>query len=107
MATGFWTYLALRKLGRHAEAEIVVQAIPEGLELVENHDYYEGVRFFKGTLDEDVIVERGGLNSRFGVAMHHLLEGDAETAEAMLTELVSGSSQGYWPAETELLELRD
>jgi tetratricopeptide (TPR) repeat protein len=105
VATGFWTYLALRKLGRHAEAEIVVQAIPEGLELVENHDYYDGIRFFKGTLDEDVIVERGGLNSRFGVAMHYLIEGDTGIAEAMLTELVSGSSQGYWPAETELLQL--
>ena len=105
VATGFWTYLALRKLGRHAEADIVVQAIPEGLELVENHDYYDGIRFFKGTLGEDTIIERDGLNSRFGVAMKHLLDGDEAMARQMLTDLVSGSSQGYWPAETELLEL--
>jgi tetratricopeptide (TPR) repeat protein len=106
VATGFWRYLALRKLGRHEEAQIVVDAIPEGLELVENHDYYLGVRFFKGTLSEEALMPRAGLNSTFAVAMVHLIEGRTARAERMLRELVSGSSQGYWPAETELLELR-
>jgi tetratricopeptide (TPR) repeat protein len=106
VATGFWRYLALRKLGRHEEAQIVVDAIPEGLELVENHDYYLGVRFFKGTLSEEALMPRAGLNSTFAVAMVHLIEGRTDRAERMLRELVSGSSQGYWPAETELLELR-
>jgi tetratricopeptide (TPR) repeat protein len=106
VATGFWQYLALRKLGRHEEARIVVAAIPEGLELVENHDYYLGVRFFKGTLDERELLAQAGLNSTFAVAMVHLIEGRTDRAERMLRELVAGSSQGYWPAETELLALQ-
>lgn len=107
VATGFWQYLALRKLGRHEEAETVVGAIPDDLELVENTDYYKGLRFFKGTLSEDELLADGGLNSTFGVAMVHLIEGRTEKAKTMLTELVRGSSQGYWPAETELLRLQN
>ena len=106
VATGFWQYLALRKLGRDDEAQAVVDAIPEGLELVENHDYYLGVRFFKGTLGEEELLPRAGLNATFGVAMTHLIEGRTGKAEAMLQDLVAGSSQGYWPAETELKQLR-
>lgn len=106
VATGFWQYLALRKLGRHEEARIVVESIPEGLELVENHDYYLGVRFFKGTLGEQALLSQAGLNSTFAVAMVHLIEGRIDSAERMLRELVAGSPQGYWPAETELLALQ-
>lgn len=105
VATAFWQYLALRKLGRDNEARIVVDAIPDDLQLVENHDYYLGVRFFNGSLDESALLTEAGLNSTFGVAMVHLIEGRTARAEAMLRDLVAGSSQGYWPAETELLQL--
>lgn len=103
VATGFWLYLALRKLDRHEQAQAVVAAIPEGLELVENHDYYDAVRFFKGTLSEEELLPRAGLNAKFGVGMVHLFEGRTQKADGILRELVAGSSQGYWPAETELL----
>ena len=105
VSTVFWQYLALRKLGRHEEAQSIVDAIPEGLELVENHDYYDGIRYFKGTLAEEELLPRAGLNAKFGVAMVHLLEGRSNKANMMLMDLVAGSSQGYWPAETELLML--
>jgi len=105
VATGFWTYLALRKLGRNEEAAAFVAAIPEGLELVENHDYYDGIRFFKGTLTEEDLLPRAGLNARFAMAMEHLFDGRAAKARLQLQALVAGSSQGYWPAETELLAL--
>ncbi len=106
VATGFWIYLALRKLGRHDEAQAVVDAIPEDLELVENFDYYDGIRYFKGTLKESTLLDDAGLNATFGVAMVHLIEGRTEQAAQMLEALVAGSSQGYWPAETELLSLQ-
>lgn len=106
VATGFWIYLALRKLGRHDEAQAVVDAIPENLELVENFDYYDGIRYFKGTLNESALLDDAGLNATFGVAMVHLIEGRTAEATQMLEDLVAGSSQGYWPAETELLSLQ-
>ena len=105
VATGFWQYLALRKLGRDEEAAAVVAVIPEDLNLVENHDYYNGVRFFKGTLSEEELLPRAGLNAMFGISMVHLIEGRTEKAAEMLRQLVANSSQGYWPAETELLAL--
>jgi len=85
------------------EAQEVVAAIPEGLDLVENHDYYDGVRFFKGTVSEDALLPRAGLNAKFGVAMFQLFEGHTQKGNGILRELVTGSSQGCWPAETELL----
>jgi tetratricopeptide (TPR) repeat protein len=106
VATGFWRYLALRKLGRHDEAQALVDAIPDDLELLENHDYYDGVRFFKGTLTEQELLPRAGLNATFGIAMVHLLEGRSDSGEALLQDLIAGSPQGYWPAETEVLQLR-
>ena len=105
VATGFWQYLALRKLGRHSEAAAVVAEIPEGLELVENFDYYDGVRFFKGTLSEEELTPRAGLNAMFGIAMVNLIEGRTKKGADMLRKLVTNSSQGYWPAESELLAL--
>jgi len=105
VATGFWQYLALRKLGRHEEAAAVVAAIPEDLELVENHDYYSGVRFFKGTLSEEALLPDAGLNAMFGISIVHFIEGRTAKATEMLRDLVTNSSQGYWPAETELLAL--
>jgi hypothetical protein len=51
------------------------------------------------------LLARAGLNLTFGVAMAHLIEGRTEKAEQMLRDLVAGSSQGYWPAETELSQL--
>jgi len=105
VATGFWQYLSLRKLGRHDEAAAVVAEIPEGLELVENFDYYDGVLFFKSVLSQDELVPRAGLNATFGIAMVNLIEGRTEQATAMLRKLVADSSQGYWPAESELLQL--
>jgi len=106
VATGFWLYLSLRKLGHDEDAQAVVDAIPEGLELVENFDYYLGVRLFKGTLSEEELLSFAGLNSTFGASMVHLIEGRTEKAEQMLQDLVAESSQGYWPAEAELLQLR-
>jgi len=106
-ATGFWQYLALRKLGRHDDAKAIVDAVPEEADLVENSDYHDGVRFFKGTLSEEELLPRAGLNAKFGIAMVHLLEGRTDKGTMMLMDLVVGSSQGYWPAETEILMLED
>jgi len=104
-ATSFWRYLALRKLGRHDEAKALVDAVPDEVDLVENGDYHVGVRYFKGTLSEKELLPRAGLNAKFGIAMVHLLDGRADKGRMMLMDLVAGSSQGYWPAETELLLL--
>lgn len=105
VATTFWQYLALSKLGRHEEARALVQAIPDDLELVENHDYYDGLRHFKGSLSEEALLPRAGLNAKFAIAMQHLIDGRERLARERLRDLVAGSSQGYWPAETEILAL--
>ena len=103
VATSYWRYLALRKLDQHDAAVRLVAEIPDDLELLENHTYYDGVLFFKGTLTEQELLPRADSIAKFAIAMDHHFEGDHSVADTMLREIVESSAQGFWPAESELL----
>lgn len=47
VATSFFKYMAMRKLGRHEEAIEMVKAIPNALDIIDNHSYYEAIMFLK------------------------------------------------------------
>lgn len=103
VATSYWRYLALRKLGRHEEAARLVSGIPADLDLVENHTYYDGVLFFNGTYTETELLPRADSIAKFAIAMNHHFAGDQAKAQRMWREIIESSSQGFWPAETELV----
>jgi tetratricopeptide (TPR) repeat protein len=106
VATTYWRFLALRKLGRHDAATKLVEAVPDNLELLENHTYYEGVRFFKGTLSEQELLPRADSIGKFAIAMQKHFSGEEMVAEQMWEEIIADSAQGFWPAESELLMAR-
>jgi tetratricopeptide (TPR) repeat protein len=106
VATTYWQFLALRKLGRHDAATKLVEAVPDNLELLENHTYYEGVRFFKGTLSEQELLPRADSIGKFAIAMQKHFSGEEMVAEQMWKEIIEDSAQGFWPAESELLTAR-
>jgi tetratricopeptide (TPR) repeat protein len=105
VASSYWRYLALRKLGQDDAATRLVAEISDDLELLENHTYYDGVLFFKGTLTEQELLPRADSIARFAIAMNHHFSGDESIAEMMLREIVEGSAQGFWPAESELIAM--
>jgi tetratricopeptide (TPR) repeat protein len=105
VATTYWRYLAHRKLGQHDAAAQLVAEIPDDLELLENHTYYDGVLFFKGTLTEQELLLRADSIANFAIAMNHHFSGDDTTAESMWREIVESSAQGFWPAESELIAM--
>lgn len=107
VATSYWLYLAHRKLGQDAEARAVVDAVAEGLELVENFTYYDGVLFFKGARTEQELLPEADSIVKFAIAMQHHFDGNQERAEAMWLEIVEGAAQGFWPAEAEILFARE
>jgi tetratricopeptide (TPR) repeat protein len=105
VATSYWRYLALRRLGRDEEARAIVEQIPEGLTLVENFTYYESVLYFLGVRTEEEILPRADAVIRLAIAMEHSFRGENDTAKRILREIVDGSAQGFWPAESELVAM--
>jgi tetratricopeptide (TPR) repeat protein len=106
IATIYWRYLALRKLGRHDEAAALVLDVPATLDLLENATYYDGVRYMQGTLDRRTLESRADAISRFAVAMDLHFRGNEGEAERMWEDIITTTPQGFWPAETELLAAR-
>jgi tetratricopeptide (TPR) repeat protein len=107
VATTYWRFLALRKLGRHDAATQLVGEVPDGLELLENHTYYEGVRFFKGSLSEQELLPQADSIGKFAIAMQKYFTGEEMVAEQMWKEIIEDSAQGFWPAESELIAARN
>lgn len=105
-STVYWQYLALRRMGRDEEALTLARNVPEGLELLENHGYYQAVLFFSGRLSAEGLLARPDANMRFAHAMWLDFEGDRTASLAALERLVRDTPDGYWPAETEYLRMR-
>lgn len=103
VSSSYWLYLGLRKLGRDAEAEALVANIPEGLDIIENHTYYQGVQFFNGSRSAAELLPRADGLVKFAIAMDHHFAGRQEEAATMWRQIVEASAQGFWPAEAELL----
>ncbi len=102
IACTYWRYLALRRLGREAEAVKVLGPVRHELELLENHDYQRLLLLFKGDLspDEELAAarERGGVGFAtvaYGVGVWHLLAGQADEARRIFEEIVAAPD---WPA---------
>jgi tetratricopeptide (TPR) repeat protein len=106
VATTYWRYLALRKLGRSKEAAELVRKLPPDLKLLENEAYYDGARFMQGSLDRQTLMARGDAIRLFAVAMDHHFRGEQGEAERLWIDIITNTPQGFWPAETELLAAR-
>lgn len=103
VSTAYWRYLGYRKLGRDEEARAVVAEVPEDLDLIENHTYYESVRFFKGTRTREALEPTADNLIKYAFAMDHHFKGEQAEAERIWRDLVESTPEGYWPAEAELV----
>jgi len=114
VATTYWYYLTLGRLGRKAEAAALLARITPDMDIIENASYYKLLRMYQGTLTaESLLVSGAGLDAvtlRYGVAAWHLNNDRREQALASLKEIVDGSPQqwpafGYVAAEADLARL--
>ncbi|HCQ02205.1 MAG TPA: hypothetical protein DIT99_16615 [Candidatus Latescibacteria bacterium] len=71
--------------------------------MVENFTYYKGVLFLQGTYKKEELMSEADSIIKFAISMDHHFRGEQETAEMMWQEIIEGSAQGFWPAESELL----
>ena len=124
-----WMYRALRRAGRHDEAARLVAEVPEGMEIPDrsaelypglpippddNTHYYLTLMFYRGLMSEDAVLSDPRVSEgqwptvAYGVAVHHLVEGDTVGAVKLLERI---TEQPYWArlghvaAEADLLRI--
>lgn len=100
VATSYWRYLTLRRLGRVEEARALADSIPPDLEIIENTAYHRLLQLFAGRLPADSLASSGDgspadASTAYGVAAWHLIEGRPDSATARFRRLVAGPQ---WPA---------
>jgi tetratricopeptide (TPR) repeat protein len=114
VATTYWYYLTLGRLGRTAEATALLARITPDMDIIENASYYKLLRMYQGALTADSLLGSGaGLDAvtmRYGVAAWHFNNGRREQAIASLKEIVDGypaqwPAFGYVAAEADLARL--
>lgn len=116
VATKHWLYMTLRRLGKTKEASESVAGVKDGLDIIENTDYYKLIKLYQGKLKaEDLLKEIGAgeadtlsnASVGYGVGNWFLYNGEREKAEAIFRQIVGGnqwSSFGFIAAEAELFE---
>lgn len=111
-ATTHWLYMTLRRVGRDAEAEAVLEPITAGMDVFENQAYYYCTLFYKGemTLEDINAAEDGVLaymfeGTKYGIGNWHYYNGDEETAREMFQEIVDAPGWGSFAAISAEAEL--
>ena len=113
VAISHWWYMALRRLGRDAEAAAVLERITADMDVIENTSYHQLLLMYKGEIEADELwdpesEDPSGVAIAYGVAAWHLYNGRAEQAEEMFRRILEGSGWagfGYIAAEAEIARM--
>jgi tetratricopeptide (TPR) repeat protein len=116
VATSYWLYMTLRRLGRDDEAAAVLDAISEDMEIIESTSYLDLLLLFKGDRTLEELVGPSGetatlqsTTTAYGLGVWHLLEGRETQARETWERILTGRSQwgafGYMAAEGELARM--
>lgn len=113
VATSYWLYMTLARLGRDEEAAEVLASISADMEIIESTAYLNLLLLFKGerTL-EDIVGPSGSeatlqsTTTAYGLGVWHALNGRSAEAHETWERILSGRNQwsafGYIAAEGEL-----
>jgi len=103
VATTYWYYLTLRRLGRPEEARALLAPIEEGMDLIEARQYFDLIQLFRGeahpgdllgpTGDEATLAST---TTAYGVGAWHLVGGRDNQALLVFRAALRGEDQ--WPA---------
>lgn len=100
--TAYWSYLALRKMGRHDEARALIAAVPDGLNLIENDIYYDAVKVMQKKIKPEALAATKDSTIKFAIAMEYRFDGNERKAQQIFQEILAENPQGHWPTEVEL-----
>ncbi len=116
VATSYWLYLTLERLGRADEAGSVIAAIAPELEVIENHDYHRLLLTYRGLADAHELWEEAARDPAsvgyptvgYGVGAYHLIHDRPEKAREWFERVLASpawAAFGYLAAEAELARL--
>ena len=113
VAISHWWYMALRRLGRDAEAATVLEPITADLDVIENTSYHRALLMYKGELDADELwdpasQDPSGVAVAYGVANWHFYNGRRDQGVQAFLRILEGSGWagfGYLAAEAEMARL--
>ncbi|NIR79618.1 MAG: hypothetical protein GWO00_14990, partial [Gemmatimonadetes bacterium] len=113
VATSYWLYMTLMRLGMQEEAAEVLEGISEDMEIIESTAYLDLLLLFKGERTLEELLGPAGseatlqsTTTAYGLGVWHLLNGRTEPAHETWERILTGRSQwaafGYIAAEGEL-----
>ncbi|HEX6126609.1 MAG TPA: tetratricopeptide repeat protein [Pyrinomonadaceae bacterium] len=113
VATSYWHYMTLRRMGKKKEAKKVIAPFSGQIELIENDEYLKLLRLNRnevksGTLLSEIQGDANTLKSAslgYGIGNYFLYNGDRDKAMMIFRKIVAGNqwaSFGYIAAEAEL-----
>ncbi len=113
VATTYWHYMTLRRMGKRSKAERLLKGFPTDIEIIENADYLNLLKLNKGEARAENLLStiRGDANTLgsaslgYGIGNYFLYNGDMEKAVTIFRQIVAGnqwSSFGFIAAEAEL-----
>ena len=113
VAISHWWYMALRRLGRDAEAASVLDPVTADLNVIENTSYHQLLLMYKGEIEADELWDSAqedpsGVAIAYGVATWHLYNGRESLAEEMYRRILEGpgwAGFGYIAAEAEIVRM--
>lgn len=110
VATSYWLYMTLRRLGRDAEAAAVLEPITAGMDIIENGAYHRLLLLNKGVLTEADFAQATGdalqdATTGYGLGSWHFMNGRTSEAYRIWERVLAGgnwASFGYLAAEAEV-----
>lgn len=95
----YWLHNALVRAGRIDEAQAAIEDVHERMDILENHAYHDLLLLFKGAREESSFAASIDPDASFdatlayGVAMHHLAQGDEAGWRSVLESIVAQRDQ--------------
>jgi tetratricopeptide (TPR) repeat protein len=107
-----WLYMIQRRMGNEELANRMLEPIEEGVIIIENTDYYNLCRFYKGLIPVDSLQVTGEDSPssdaiKYGLANWYFYNGEKDQSRKMLEDIVDGKSWtsfGYIAAERDILK---
>ena len=116
VATAYWHYMTLRRLGKVSEATRVLEPFAGEIEVIENTDYLKLIKLNRGEVKAEELLASisgdantlGSASLGYGIGNYFLYNGDNAKARSIFQKIVDGnqwSNFGYIAAEAELARM--
>ncbi len=113
VATSYWHYMTLRRLGRKKDAKKILEPFAGNVEIIENDEYLKLIRLNRGEAKPEALLSeiRGDADTLksaslgYGIGNYFLYNGDRKKATTIFRKIIAGNqwaSFGYIATAAEL-----